>query len=71
MPCWVVTCPECKHTFTHTEIHPFLFELADREHFRVVPKPPGGERTCPNCKTETVFQPHCLFYREDAPGQPS
>ena len=70
MPRWLVTCPECGHTFTHTEIEPDMIEQASRDPFRIVPRPQtSARRICPNCKTESVFEPHHLFYREDARGQ--
>jgi endogenous inhibitor of DNA gyrase (YacG/DUF329 family) len=72
MPRWLVTCPECGHAFTHTEIEPAMIGRASRDPFGVLPKPQSDEkRTCPDCKTESVFQPHHLFYRGDARGHTS
>jgi hypothetical protein len=75
MPRWAITCPECDHTFTHTAIEPAAIEQAYLDPFHVLARPTipkgGDKRTCPNCKTESVFQAHHLFYREDARGQTS
>jgi hypothetical protein len=74
MPRWMVMCPECDHTFTHTEIEPSIIKQAHLDPFQVLPRPkiPSGEkRICPNCKTESVFRSRHLFYREEARGQTS
>jgi hypothetical protein len=71
MPRWVVTCPQCAYEFTHTEISAEAFDQADRDPFHVLPKPSGGARTCPNCKTESKFERRQLYYRESAKGQAS
>ena len=70
MPRWVVTCPNCTHIFTHTEIVPAVIEEFHRDPYRVVPKPTisqeNEKRACPRCKTESVFKPFQLFYRDDS-----
>jgi hypothetical protein len=69
MPRWMLKCPNCSHTFTHTEIELSVIEEAHRDPFHILPKPTfakGGEsHTCPGCKTESVFQRPQLFYQED------
>jgi endogenous inhibitor of DNA gyrase (YacG/DUF329 family) len=61
-----VTCPQCGHKFTHSEIQPDIIEKSRRDPFGIVPKPAipraGDKRSCPNCKTESVFQPVHLSY---------
>jgi endogenous inhibitor of DNA gyrase (YacG/DUF329 family) len=69
MPRWVLTCPNCSHESTHTEIDSTMLE--QRNPFGVLSKPEGGKTKCPNCNKEFVFAQHDLFYREDARGQPS
>lgn len=63
---WLVTCPQCRHKFLHSEIQPAVIERAKLDPFRLVPKPvipPDGDRlACPQCKTESVFQRFHLFY---------
>ena len=66
MPRWVVTCPECGHKFTHTEINRAMMDEARHDPFGVVPRPqPVEKRTCPKCQRESEFTPFHLFYRED------
>ena len=69
MPRWVVTCPNCGHTFTHTQIEARVVEEYYRDPFKILPRPSipqeSEHRTCPNCQTESVFRPFQLFYRED------
>jgi endogenous inhibitor of DNA gyrase (YacG/DUF329 family) len=68
VPRWVVTCPECGHTFTHTKIDRVMMDDASHDPFGIVPRPKRVEkRTCPKCQTESEFNPFRLFYREDAP----
>ena len=71
MPRWMLKCPKCSHSFTHTEIELAVIEEARRDPFGILPRPmfaPDGENhTCPGCKTESVFQRQQLFYREDTP----
>ena len=73
MPRWDVTCPECRHTFTHTEIEPSIIEQSRRDPFKILTEPKipqtGGTRTCPNCKKESFYQAFQLFYRENGLGQ--
>jgi endogenous inhibitor of DNA gyrase (YacG/DUF329 family) len=75
MPRWMVMCPECDHTFTHTEIEPSIIKQAHLDPFQVLPRPKipstGEKRPCPNCKTESVFRARHLFYREDGRGKAS
>jgi hypothetical protein len=75
MPLWAVTCPECNHTFTHAVIEAATMEQAYLDPFGVLPRPKipkdDDKEIRPNCKTESVFQAHDLFYREDARGQSS
>jgi endogenous inhibitor of DNA gyrase (YacG/DUF329 family) len=66
MPRWIVRCPECKQTFTHTLIEPPLLEEAKRDPFRVIRRPDRDNRTCPHCGTKSVFESHQMFYVEDA-----
>ena len=66
MPSWVVTCPDCSHTFTHTPIEAKLMEQAHRDPFRIVPRPQiqaDEKRACPGCKKESVYTRSQLFYR--------
>ncbi len=69
MPRWVVNCPNCSHTFTHTQIEASVVEEYYRDPFKILPRPTipleSGLRTCPNCHTESVFRPFQLFYRDD------
>jgi endogenous inhibitor of DNA gyrase (YacG/DUF329 family) len=66
MPRWVVTCPECKQTFTHTVIEAALIEEAKRDPFRIIRRPAKSMRACPNCGTESVFEQREMFYMPDA-----
>ena len=72
MPRWMLKCPKCSRDFVHTKIELAAIEEARRDAFRILPKPPfaleGEKQTCPECKTESVFQRHHLFYREDTPN---
>jgi hypothetical protein len=67
MTSWVVTCPECSHTFTHTVIEAALLEQAYRDPFKILPRPQilGADerRTCPKCKKESLYVRSHLFYR--------
>jgi len=69
MPKWMLACPKCRHKFPHSEIDSEMIERAFRDPFRILPRPefsPEGERrTCPSCKTDSVFRPFQLFYSED------
>jgi hypothetical protein len=69
MPRWVVTCPNCSHEFTHTEIDSTMLAQGQHDLFGVLPKPSNEKRTCPNCNTESAFCKTDLFYREDARGK--
>ena len=66
MPRWFVTCPQCNQQFTHSQIEPAAMEQARLDPFGIIPKPAipsdGDKRTCPQCKTESVFQPFNLSY---------
>jgi hypothetical protein len=66
MPRWFVTCPQCRHKFTYVDVQPAVIEKSRLDPFGIVPKPAipgdGDKRTCPQCKTESVFQPFHLFY---------
>jgi endogenous inhibitor of DNA gyrase (YacG/DUF329 family) len=70
MPRWVVRCPDCSRTFTHTQIELAVIEESFRDPYRILPRPtiPQGReaRTCPQCQTTSVFKPFELFYREDS-----
>jgi hypothetical protein len=39
MASWVVTCPECAHTFTHTANGAGLIKQAYRDPFHILPRP--------------------------------
>jgi uncharacterized protein YbaR (Trm112 family) len=69
MPRWMLACPKCSHKFPHSEIGTEMIERSLRDPFRILPRPefaPEGEkRSCPSCKTESVFRPFQLFYSED------
>jgi hypothetical protein len=69
MPRWMLQCPSCRRSFTHTLIEASIIEEARLDPFRILPKPlirqDGETHTCPGCKTESVFKRHELFYRED------
>lgn len=71
---WVVECPNCKHTFTHTPIEPTILAESLRDPFRVLPKPTipqdSAAKTCPDCHTTSVFKPFELFYRNDSENLP-
>ena len=68
MPRWILTCPKCSHKFTHTMIEAAIVEEARRDPFRILPRPQmpyiGEARSCPNCKTESLYQRLDLFYSE-------
>ena len=70
MPRWVVRCPNCGHTFTHTQIEAAVLDEAYRDPFRIIPKPTmpqeGDKRSCPQCNTESQFQTHHLLYCDDS-----
>ena len=66
MASWVVTCPECAYTFAHTRIEASLIEEAQRDPFRIVPRPQiraDEKRACPQCKKESAYVRSQLFYR--------
>ena len=69
MPRWMLRCPKCHESFPHAAIDRAIVEQAFRDPFRVIPKPAfdqqGHRQICPGCKTESVFQQHQLFYRDD------
>jgi hypothetical protein len=71
MPRWMLKCPKCNRSFTHTKIELFLIAEARRDPFGVLPRPTftseGENHTCPSCKTESLFQRQQLFYREGLP----
>jgi len=68
---WILTCPECKQEFTHSQVNeaepdgPSLLDpfswIAGKPKF-----PEAGLRfTCPKCMVETTYQRHELIYRSD------
>jgi len=67
MTSWVVTCPECSHTFTHTVIGAALLEQAHRDPFKILPRPQilraDEGRICPKCKKESLYVRSQLLYR--------
>lgn len=69
MPRWVVKCPSCDRTFTHTRIEPAVVQESLRDPFHVLPRPTIPQktegRTCPHCRKKSVFKPFELFYRQD------
>lgn len=68
MPRWVLDCPECQATFTHSEIKvPDGLTGARRNWFGDKPVFPetGSRVECPNCKKSSVYQRHQLVYRDD------
>jgi len=68
----MLTCPHCSHKFPHSAIDAKMIEQSFRDPFRILPRPefsPEGEqRTCPNCKKDSVFRPFQLFYSEEQDG---
>ncbi len=63
MPKWVVKCPRCGNTFTHTEIQADIVHQGQRDPYGIVAKPREAmKRACPECKVESLFQPFHLFY---------
>jgi hypothetical protein len=72
MPRWMLRCPKCSQSFTHTKIELAVIEEARRDPFGILPRPMftfGGENhTCRRCKAESVFQRQQLFYRDDTPN---
>jgi uncharacterized C2H2 Zn-finger protein len=72
MPRWMLKCPKCSHSFIHTKVEDAIIEEARRDPFGILPRPmfasDGENHTCPDCKTESVFQRQQLFYREDTPN---
>ena len=70
MPRWMLQCPNCMHSFTHSKIDPAIVEEAFRDPFRILPRPTfasdGEKHPCPHCKGESIFQRHDLYYRDDA-----
>jgi hypothetical protein len=68
MPSWMLTCPQCSHKFTHTMIEAAIIEEARRDPFCVLPRPrmptAGEMRTCPSCKTESLYRRMDLYYSE-------
>ena len=67
MTSWVVTCPECTHTFTHTVIEALLLEQAWRDPFKILPRPQilraDERRICPECKKKSLYARSQLFYQ--------
>jgi endogenous inhibitor of DNA gyrase (YacG/DUF329 family) len=67
MASWVVTCPECAQTFTHTAIEASSIEQALRDPFHILPRPQilraNEVRTCPRCQKESVYVRSQLLYR--------
>jgi endogenous inhibitor of DNA gyrase (YacG/DUF329 family) len=66
MPRWLVICPECRRTFTHTVVDAAFLEQANRDPFHVLPRPDKEKRKCPHCGMESVFESQRLFYARDA-----
>jgi hypothetical protein len=63
MPFWVLTCPQCKRDFGHSEID---LEKGRREIWASPPKPEfpegGSLLECPNCRTTSIFHRVQLRY---------
>jgi predicted nucleic-acid-binding Zn-ribbon protein len=65
-PRWVVSCPDCKEEFTHTEIRAIVSGLS-RDPFASPPKPTipedGTELQCRNCGKTSTYKASDLRYR--------
>jgi len=63
MPRWIVSCPDCKEEFTHSEIKAELH----RDPFTSPPKPTlpqeGIKQECPKCHKTAVYRAFELRYR--------
>jgi uncharacterized protein YbaR (Trm112 family) len=74
MQFWMLSCPKCSRDFVHSKIELSAIEEARRDTFRILPKRlfalEGQKLTCPECKTESAFQRHQMFYRDDTPHFP-
>src|SRR5258708_4835265 len=57
-PRWIVTCPECKKEFTHTQISKIA--SGTRNPFASPPKPEipegGTQLTCPHCNKDSAYR---------------
>jgi hypothetical protein len=63
VPCWVVICPNCRRLFPYAEIDQTTIQEANLDPYRILPRPPGEDRRCPHCNTESPFATTDLFYR--------
>ena len=67
-PRWIVTCPECKVEFTHTDVNK-IASAGTRDLFASPPKPEipdgGSEVKCHNCGKTSTYKAVDLRYRED------
>jgi uncharacterized protein YbaR (Trm112 family) len=63
VPWWIVICPKCRQQFLYAEIDQTTIEEANRDPYRVWRRPPAEKRTCPHCKTESLFTTNDLLYR--------
>jgi hypothetical protein len=61
---WSVKCPACKKDFVYSEVDRATLEQSLCDPFKIIPKPSGEKRTCPNCNTESNFTVNHMFYRE-------
>ena len=71
MPSWSVICPECKSEFIYSNIDSATMDRSFSDPFRIIPKPAGEKRVCPNCKTASTFAVNQMFYRDELPAHGS
>jgi hypothetical protein len=62
MPKWVLTCPECKTQFEHSQISDIGMAFMDLPLKPEFP-PSGNECACPNCGKSSLFVRTDLCYR--------
>ena len=65
MSSWSVICAECKSQVIYSNIDSATMERCFSDPFRIIPKPAGEKRICPNCKAESTFAATQMFYREE------
>jgi len=66
---WVLTCPECKLEFTHSQVKDTYAPSLKDAFSWICDKPElpdeGIHLRCPNCMSETAYKRYQLIYRAD------
>ncbi len=66
---WVLTCPECKLEFTHSQVQD-AYGLSLLDAFSWICNKPelpddGIRLQCPNCMNEKMYKRYQLIYKAD------